>query len=347
MDQKIASIILAAGKGTRMGIHDKHKVTSKIAGIPAIIRLMDSIRKNGIIKNLIVIGVFRDQIINTITKKYKDIIFINQPEQKGTGNAAKYGINYLRKMNFEGDILISTGDAFIEHEFLSYFIQKFYQKGSDLAVLVKKKKDSPYSGRIFVNENLSVVASIEYWDIVKAILSKKILKIIENSEEMKINQNKIVQIEELLLKYLRSEDKIRKLLPDIFDTLKKFKESSEKSIRVQNNMISNIKNSVKLVSSGFSLNSKYVDAEYLEKTSKFVNVSLYLGKSSLFYCLIEKISKDNAQNEEYLTDIIQISSEAGYKVNMIPVKKSHNFLSFNNPEELDFINRYVKSFSDE
>ena len=40
VEEEYISIILAGGKGTRMGVKDKHKSTFEIGGMPSIVRLI-------------------------------------------------------------------------------------------------------------------------------------------------------------------------------------------------------------------------------------------------------------------------------------------------------------------
>src|ERR1039458_7412389 len=45
MKRPFVTIILAGGKGTRMGTNDKHKVCFEVLGVPVIIRALETDRK--------------------------------------------------------------------------------------------------------------------------------------------------------------------------------------------------------------------------------------------------------------------------------------------------------------
>ena len=96
-----------------MGDKTRHKSTFEVLGVPSIIRLIKTLRNAQIQNNVVVIGAFSNQIMETISNYYSDVAFTYQPYQRGTGNAAKYGARLLSKMNFEGNILIVAGDAII------------------------------------------------------------------------------------------------------------------------------------------------------------------------------------------------------------------------------------------
>ena len=169
----LAAVILAGGRGTRMGTPNKHKCSFEIDGEPSIYRLLDTLRENEISTNVLVVGALSEQIMNLVGKRYKDVIYAFQSKQKGTGNAAKHGICPLKSAGFEGNIFILAGDAYIEPDSLKRLLEKFRSEGADMALLTKKKSDNPRAGHIIKNEKGNVVASIEFWDIRKALAAKR------------------------------------------------------------------------------------------------------------------------------------------------------------------------------
>ncbi|MDD4888882.1 MAG: NTP transferase domain-containing protein [Phycisphaerae bacterium] len=82
---KTAAIILAAGKSTRM-ITDLPKVMHEVCGRPMLAWVIDACRAVGIDRILVVVGYHKEVVINAFPGQ-RDLVFVEQVEQKGTGNA--------------------------------------------------------------------------------------------------------------------------------------------------------------------------------------------------------------------------------------------------------------------
>jgi len=128
----IATIILAAGKGTRMK-SDLVKVLHPLLGLPMLAYPID-LSLNGLQaeKTIVVVGYQADEIKG----KFKDprILFALQKEQLGTGHAVLQALPLLQ--NFTGMVLILCGDVpLIKEETLSCFTSHFQQSNSTLSVM--------------------------------------------------------------------------------------------------------------------------------------------------------------------------------------------------------------------
>src|SRR5215475_1254974 len=81
----LSAIILAAGKATRMK-SERVKVLHEICGRPMLSYALDACREAGVQRLYVVIGHDRDRVMETY-KHAKDITWVIQHEQKGTGHA--------------------------------------------------------------------------------------------------------------------------------------------------------------------------------------------------------------------------------------------------------------------
>ncbi|MHC4123249.1 MAG: NTP transferase domain-containing protein, partial [Planctomycetota bacterium] len=72
--QQTIVVILAAGKGTRMGKGNLAKVCLKIDSVPAINRSITTFRKLRFNRFMVVVGDRAEQVIETISKEHPDII---------------------------------------------------------------------------------------------------------------------------------------------------------------------------------------------------------------------------------------------------------------------------------
>jgi bifunctional UDP-N-acetylglucosamine pyrophosphorylase/glucosamine-1-phosphate N-acetyltransferase len=148
----IATVILAAGKGTRMK-SDLVKVLHPLLGLPMLSYPID-LSLNGIKaeKTIVVVGYQADQIKERF--KNPQIQFVLQKEQLGTGHAVLQTIPFLK--NFNGTVLILCGDVpLVKAETLHSFIETFRENGSHLSVLTVVVKNPFGYGRI--------IRSLEGW----------------------------------------------------------------------------------------------------------------------------------------------------------------------------------------
>jgi len=344
--KRIASIIMAGGKGTRMGVADKHKATFEVAGVPTITRLLDSLAKVDITFNVIVVGVFAEQLMNVVAKTSYAPLYAFQAIQKGTGNAAKMGLYALEQSGFDGDVLIVPGDAFINPAALKNLIEMYTKSRSDMAILVMDKQHAPDFGHIVQGEDGTVVGSIEYWDLIKGILTKKVLGMVESLEKNKAeaetgsSEKIIAQIKDLLEHDLKEEKRIAKVFPTIYQAIKDCEKASMAGNvgDVYKNTLRSIQDALKKSPTGFLIKGVVHDAEAILRGAKYVNVSIYLCSARTWYEYIERITSNNTQNEEYLTDILQILVDAGKKIVAVPLSSPNDVMSFNTTKELQKIN---------
>ena len=143
----ICSIILSAGKGSRM-----HSSTAKplhtICGKPMIEWVIDSTKVAGIKKNIIVIPE-NNEDFKEITKKHEAII---QKKPLGTGDAVKIATTALK--NYDGLVLICFADTpFIKIESLKKIIESFDNETKLVITGFKKDEKNNYGKILFSNDN--------------------------------------------------------------------------------------------------------------------------------------------------------------------------------------------------
>ncbi len=103
----LATIILAAGKGTRMK-SEHPKVIFKMAGKAMINRVIDTANEIKSDLIVVVIGYKRDEVKALIPDR-DEIKFAIQDEQLGTGHAVKVTEDHFK--DFSGDVVILCGDV--------------------------------------------------------------------------------------------------------------------------------------------------------------------------------------------------------------------------------------------
>jgi bifunctional UDP-N-acetylglucosamine pyrophosphorylase/glucosamine-1-phosphate N-acetyltransferase len=143
--ENIVTVILAAGKGTRMK-SDLVKVLHPLLGVPMLSYPIE-LSLNGIRseKTIVVVGYQADQIKERF--KNPQIHFVLQKEQLGTGHAVLQTMPFLQ--TFHGTVLILCGDVpLVRTETLHSFIETFEENEVILSVLTAVVKDPFGYGRI-------------------------------------------------------------------------------------------------------------------------------------------------------------------------------------------------------
>lgn len=104
----LASIILAAGKGTRMK-SDLPKVAHVCAGKPMVRWVVEAAREVNADPIVLVVGHGREHVEAIFADDRDDLRFVLQAEQLGTGHAVAVAREALA--DFDGDVLVLCGDG--------------------------------------------------------------------------------------------------------------------------------------------------------------------------------------------------------------------------------------------
>ena len=163
MEKKIKSIILAAGKGTRMK-SETPKVLHKIFNKEILGYVLDAANNTGkVTENYVIVGHCAQEVEDYVTKHYNNAKCRLQSPQLGTGHAAYQAYEDLK--GFDGDVLILNGDIpLLTRETLLKFIDTHRKNNAALTVM-SAIFENPYNyGRIVRDENGSLKAIVEEKD---------------------------------------------------------------------------------------------------------------------------------------------------------------------------------------
>src|SRR4029079_19265746 len=139
------AIILAAGKGKRMG-SDLPKVLVPVSGRPMIRYVIDAAHAAGIKQILVVVG-YRADLVRKELADEDNLKFVVQTEQLGTGHAVKM---CEKQLDFQdGPVLILAGDSPMVQESSLRSLLKEFATRRRACLLGTGKKDNPTGlGRI-------------------------------------------------------------------------------------------------------------------------------------------------------------------------------------------------------
>ena len=102
------AIILAAGKGLRMG-SDRPKVLFEVAGRPMVWWVVQACRQAKVSRNIIVIGEGGDEVSAALAGE-PDCLFVEQAQRLGTGHAARMAEPLFDPARPE-DVFVLAGDG--------------------------------------------------------------------------------------------------------------------------------------------------------------------------------------------------------------------------------------------
>lgn len=162
----VKSIILAAGKGTRMK-SDTPKVLHTIFDKTLVGYVIEAVNKTGLAdENFVIVGHQAEKVEEYISKNYENARTILQSPQLGTGHAVSMACPYLE--NYDGEVIILCGDTpLITSETLKSFVDYHNQNNSDLTVMSAIFDNPANYGRIIRNADGSLNSIVEEKDADK------------------------------------------------------------------------------------------------------------------------------------------------------------------------------------
>lgn len=163
--KNIAAIILAAGKGKRMQMDNGNKVTAHLAKKPLIQHTVDFIRKVDIQTILVVVGHHKESVMQSLHGN--DIIFVEQKEQLGTGDALLCALKELPE--HITDVFVVYGDDAVLYSAKNVAIIKqlfdlHIKKNNAITFLTLEQKQPFGLGRIIRDSDKKVLAIVEERD---------------------------------------------------------------------------------------------------------------------------------------------------------------------------------------
>ncbi len=161
---KLKTLILAAGKGTRMK-SDMPKVIHKVNGIPMITKIIDTLSGLNPEENILILGHKKEEVLKVVGENCD---YVLQTEQLGTGHAVIQAKEKLE--GYDGDVMILYGDTPLLRESTLKSLYEYHKESGAVTTILTSIYENPFGyGRIVKEDGL-----------VKAIVEEK-----EASEEIK------------------------------------------------------------------------------------------------------------------------------------------------------------------
>jgi N-acetylgalactosamine kinase len=319
------SIILAAGKGSRMGSTERHKVCFPVDGEPAICRALACYERCGIPRHLVVVGTMAQQVMETIAARQANVSFAFQTQANGTAAAVKAALAADPSLPDSARVLLAAGDRMLAPSVAEALIELFDRGRCDIAILASPTRADSGAGRIVLDAEDDALAVLEMADIRQQRTYAAL-----REQATTVKSFSTAAIRALLASFFDSDnaEKLAKAFPTLWPALDAQSELSSAELLAM----------LPEEAGRFSLPTRHGqplcltpdDAEALPHS----NTSVYITTKAVLANAMAKLSTDNAQQEEYLSDLVAITTAAGGRAKVLLAENPGDVLGFNNPAEL-------------
>lgn len=163
MQRRFATVIMAAGKGTRMKNSEKAKVMFEVSGKPMIDHVVQLAVALKSFRTIAIVGFQRESVISHLKRLAAPVEFAVQDPQLGTGHAVMQTKPLLN--DFEGDVLVLSGDVpLLRTATIRGLVAYHHQKGAVATILTAALDDPAGYGRILRDRAGHVVGIVEHRD---------------------------------------------------------------------------------------------------------------------------------------------------------------------------------------
>lgn len=329
-------VILAAGKGTRMGRADLVKVCFEIDGVPAINRLLDVFKKARFRRFLLVVGAHAEQVMEAVGKEHPEVLYVHQTPQLGTGHAAKAAATALQAIGYDGYVLVSMGDKLLEEVALETLVGGYVRQRADLALATvpKSKATESSAGRVLVDEQGHALDIIERVDLARQMIADELRERLAGGGEVTA-----AELRQMVDARVAPGPKQERAVGDLL------------ALAAAQSPIDRAKLERVLAGEKYQLriDGQLYTGKQLDRLCSGVNPSLYLMQAGVFYQGVRMLRNDNAQGEYYITDMVRLLNglkdphgQPRYRIRAVPLDRAEWVQGFNSPDELLAIQDYLR-----
>ncbi len=162
----ITTIILAAGQGKRMGTTGTHKVCFPIHGRPAIVRALDTYKRAGLRRFIVVVGQMAENVMATVAEEHPDVTFVFQKEALGTGHATHLACRSLAESGYTGKVLITMGDKVVDPSVIRDLVARAESDTSQLTLVTLPFSGRADAGRVLLEGEGRTLGIVEKKDLL-------------------------------------------------------------------------------------------------------------------------------------------------------------------------------------
>jgi len=319
-----------------MGSSTQHKVCFPIDGQPAVNRAIKIYNECGIEQHIVVVGALAGQVIETVGSAFENVIFAYQAQRLGTAHAARRALKVLDGLQSEHDVLLVAGDRIIKPAVLEQLFDLFYRRSLDLAVLAVPSQAASNQGRLVLDDSGHLLGIVEAVDIRQRQVYRRLLEMaakgsIPSSAELL----QVIKSGFAVDGHLPREAKFETAFGDLWRVL--VSENRHLSAADMLELIAPGKTRFEFYSAA---GTRVIRAPDDIQRSRLLNTSVYLIKTAALRYALAGLDRDNAQQEEYLCEMVNQLATATrngkpkYVLDYLVAEDPDSVLGFNNPAEL-------------
>ena len=163
MDSRLAVVIMAAGKGTRMRNPDIAKVMYTVAEKPMVEHVVDLALELDSERTVVIVGWKKEAVIRHLRQTGKPVVCVEQSPQLGTGHAVMQSESALE--GFVGDVLVLSGDVPLLGVDTARKLLRLHRESRAAATVLTGILEDPTGyGRILRDSSGHVVGIVEQKD---------------------------------------------------------------------------------------------------------------------------------------------------------------------------------------
>lgn len=322
MKRPFVTVILAGGKGTRMGSSDKHKVCFEVLGVPVILRALETYNLCGSMLNLVVVGMQAEGVMATVNRRFPGTAFAFQEQPLGTGHAARRGAEILERTGFAGDILVVAGDKVIEPRVVQRLLATHQRVGADATLATAPRPAGSSAGILLTTSRGNIVGILEEAERQRLAALAALTVSFKARAELSP-----VEVEQVVRSHCR-EKAAQRLLRELWP---------DGSPQTSLNRGGFARLIPKEQRDGWLVVGKerVRVPEILERFDQ-MNLSTYLFRAPVLYEALSRLKAARAGQEEYLTDVFALLAQRSKpaRVTGCAVADPGELMAFNNPQEL-------------
>ena len=363
MKRPFVSIILAGGKGTRMGATDRHKVCFPVGGTPVILRALETYHLCGARTNVIVVGALAESVMVTVSARFPGAVFAFQAQPRGTGDAARQGARILERMGFEGDVLLVAGDKLIEPCVIRRLLAVHQAKHADVTLATAPRPPGSNTGILLTTGAGRIVGILEEAERQRLVGLAMVSRVL-GEENLKGEVGNGMEAKECLTRRgpEAGERKERLLTSSPTGSTGSGWLDQAAVQRLLSGMVSekNVQALVAELWSGLEATAKLDRAELVRHTSpderqgllrvgtlavpvpaileRFtqMNLSTYVFRAAVLFDALHRLKSSRLNQEEYLTDVFELLAHDAPPARVLgcEMEDPEDIMAFNNPQEL-------------
>jgi bifunctional UDP-N-acetylglucosamine pyrophosphorylase/glucosamine-1-phosphate N-acetyltransferase len=165
-DRALSAIVLAAGEGTRMR-SERPKPLHLLCGRAMLLYVLDSLGDCNVDRAVVVVGHGAERVTKKLQEDGPDLMlgFVEQHDQRGTGDAVLVGLTGLPDDHDEADVVVLPGDTpLLRPETVASLVAEHRESGAAATLLTARLADPTGYGRVVRNDDGRVRMIVEEVD---------------------------------------------------------------------------------------------------------------------------------------------------------------------------------------